>query len=560
MYHTSVISGIASTEQYLATAGYDNKVILWDYVKRTPIAIGHHDHLANQVVFSNDGKLLASSSSDYTVRIWSVPELQLLVSLLHTDDVEGMAFNSDGTLIATASRDRLVRVFSVQGNLLHEFSGHTNDVLSVRWLDTKTLVSCGDDSTLRYWSITSRCEVKSVNLGGMETDTVCISECGEILIGDDDGGLSLLNSNGDIVHQVIAHRAGIKQLVHDKSTVISLSYDRLFKVWRVGGGSIELISEGAIPPIVWPRSCVFFGKNKIAFVTFGDRYAVYDLDTDKWQVDDIEFTHGVNSVHCDGNNVLTVGDSGVIKINQQVVNQVQSLCNFANKIGDIYICGGQSGAVYNALTGHVIYQHHSPINCCESFELEGVNYSAIGAYTGEVIFIRYNKTTGEAVFDVSRKIHQNAIKGICVRNNRIFTACADHSIKESLVCDNLMIETIRTGYHDKIVNGCSHLQGAFVSVGRDLKLNIWGKEEKALTSPHRHSIKCVASDGDLLIVTGGYRGDISAYHMNKNKWYSKKISISGISSVTYDALNSCFLASDYRGVVHSFNAEEIYSW
>jgi WD40 repeat protein len=77
--HTSPVSGIAAYEdKYVATAGYDNQVILWDQSTGSPINRVLHDHLANQCAFNPDGSLLVTSSSDYTARVWSVPELRLV--------------------------------------------------------------------------------------------------------------------------------------------------------------------------------------------------------------------------------------------------------------------------------------------------------------------------------------------------------------------------------------------------------------------------------------------------------------------------------------------------
>ncbi|WP_323851709.1 WD40 repeat domain-containing protein [Xenorhabdus szentirmaii] len=76
MKHFSPISGIASfQERYLATAGYDNQVILWDAQNKQAIHRVNHDHLANQCSFSPDGRWLVSASSDYSARIWEVPAM-----------------------------------------------------------------------------------------------------------------------------------------------------------------------------------------------------------------------------------------------------------------------------------------------------------------------------------------------------------------------------------------------------------------------------------------------------------------------------------------------------
>ena len=93
-----------------------------------------HDHLANQVAFSPDGRHLVSSSSDHTARLWSIPDLKLLAVLAaQLDDVEMSAFHPRRELIATASRDHGARVYDFQGRLCVQFTGHTADVISIAW-------------------------------------------------------------------------------------------------------------------------------------------------------------------------------------------------------------------------------------------------------------------------------------------------------------------------------------------------------------------------------------------------------------------------------------------
>ena len=95
----------------MATAGYDNRLILWS--GREALARAFHDHLVNQCAFDRAGRSLVSASSDYTARVWTLPELRLQTVLGdHRDDVEMAVFAPSGERIATASRDHCVRVFS----------------------------------------------------------------------------------------------------------------------------------------------------------------------------------------------------------------------------------------------------------------------------------------------------------------------------------------------------------------------------------------------------------------------------------------------------------------
>jgi WD40 repeat protein len=67
------------------------------------------------VAFSPDGRLLATTSTDQTVRLWATATGQPYGQPLsgHTDTVHGVAFSSDGRLLASASDDTTARLWNL---------------------------------------------------------------------------------------------------------------------------------------------------------------------------------------------------------------------------------------------------------------------------------------------------------------------------------------------------------------------------------------------------------------------------------------------------------------
>jgi toxoflavin biosynthesis protein ToxC len=554
MRHTGPISGIAAhADKYVATAGYDNQVILWDAAAKRAVSRSFHDHLANQVSFSPDGTRLLTSSSDYTARLWSVPELKLLAVLSdHTDDVEMSVFHPTEPLIATASRDHRVRVFGFDGTLRALFEGHTADVISVEWSGQKELISSSDDGTIKRWSLETGTMVEDFDLGGVETDTVALDADGTVFAGNDDGAIIRIDTTGTAT--IPAHDAGIKRLVLNaaRGMLVSLSYDRTLRVWDTSGEQLTQMASSSLPSDVWPRSCAFLNDTTLVFATFGSSYARYDISADAWDLTGVGPTGGANAVTRFRGATWTIGDAGILNREGESASHTGSLCNFLTPVGNHILTGGQMGTVFDALTGEPLHQHRSPLNCGAAFERAGRPHVVIGTYTGEGLLFSL-ADDGTVKFETALPLHANAVKGVAVAQDTIFSVCAD--TEAAWFSTKTLSEAGRVpAAHDRIANGCVGLpDGSFASVSRDLKLRVWtGQEATVLATPHEHSIKCVAGSADgRYVATGGYNGLIAIYDRVSDAWpVIERPTTAGISSLHFDADNVLFLASSYDGRVY----------
>jgi WD40 repeat protein len=73
-----------------------------------------HDGVTYSAVFSRDGKLLATSGNDGTVKLWELPAMKEKSALKrHQDRVGTLAFSPDGTWLASVGDDGVVVVWDV---------------------------------------------------------------------------------------------------------------------------------------------------------------------------------------------------------------------------------------------------------------------------------------------------------------------------------------------------------------------------------------------------------------------------------------------------------------
>jgi WD40 repeat protein len=560
MQHLGPISGIACHGgRYVATAGYDNQVILWDAATGRSLARGLHDHLVNQCDFDPRGEYLVTASSDYTARLWSLPHLRLVrVLAAHDDDVMRAAFSPDGERIATCSLDGTLAVFTRDGQLTHRLRGHTGMIENVDWSrDSSRLQSCGTDGTLRTWdAVTGEC--LAVKRFEGDLDVIVTLQDGGCFVGGHDGCVTHINADGG-TRAFPGHASGVKRLAlsPDQSSLISLSYDNSLVLWDVDAeGGLSEAQRSIYPDCVWARSAAFLDGERLVHGTFGSKYAVWNWADNSWDLSGIEPTRGLNAVMVSEGRVYAIGDAGRLICDGEPIGGPGTLCNFLVRAGDLILTGGQKGVVYDAVCGEALYAHHAPLNCGVAFESEGGLRVAVGAYSGDLIVFRLEQ--GRLTFDRVLKAHHNAIKGVATDGRRVFAGCADGelSIHDAWSLERLaLIE----GAHENILNDACAYRDGFATISRDLTLGLWRDEGPVrLPTRHAHSIKCVAADdAGGLIATGSYVGVVEVYDAAAGRWLDPPVrpTAAGVSSLTWHPGRGAFLAASYDGSVYEVRVE-----
>jgi WD40 repeat protein len=138
----------------LANCDDEGSIVLWDVATRRKLRAISHGHPVTAIAFSPDCKLLASGGLSNVIKLWSLASLREVRQLRAPDDgIMCLAFSANGQELAAGGRDGGVRLWNLEtGKECGHFQGHEGDVTCVSFLDEKRFYSGGRDTTILLWS------------------------------------------------------------------------------------------------------------------------------------------------------------------------------------------------------------------------------------------------------------------------------------------------------------------------------------------------------------------------------------------------------------------------
>ena len=157
--HSSGITTVAfaPADGYLASAGQDGRIILWDAQGNLVLSLKGHSGGVMSLSFSSDGKRLASASKDGTVKLWDARTGQAIKTFLgHGDLVTSVAFSPDGKHLVSSSLDKTVKLWDAStAKVSPVFKGqHSKPVESVAFsADGKQIFSRDQSEKLVAWNV-----------------------------------------------------------------------------------------------------------------------------------------------------------------------------------------------------------------------------------------------------------------------------------------------------------------------------------------------------------------------------------------------------------------------
>jgi WD40 repeat protein len=194
--------------------------------------------------FVPNSNLLASCSVDSTVKLYDPRTGSIAATFAHPEGVTYFDFSDDGKLLATTSYDLKVRIWDVATvTVIHTMTGHTRTPWSVSFSPgAKRLLSSGEDATINIWDVATGSLTRTIKDFSLSVWDVKFSPDGKsFAAGSFDKQLKIYDSTGNrVLLDLKGHTATIAALAysHKGDLLASASDDKTIRIWNTKNGTL----------------------------------------------------------------------------------------------------------------------------------------------------------------------------------------------------------------------------------------------------------------------------------------------------------------------------------
>ncbi|MCA2723233.1 MAG: protein kinase [Microcystis sp. M136S2] len=228
--------------RYLASGSSDNTIKIWEVAtgKQLHTLTGHSSGVLS-VVYSPDGRYLASGSQDKTIKIWEVATGKVRTLTGHSSQFLSVVYSPDGRYLASGSQDKTIKIWEVATGKVRTLTGHSSEFLSVVYSpDGRYLASGSSDDTIKIWEVATGQELRTLTGHSGSVWSVVYSPDGRYLAsGSSDDTIKIWEvATGQELRTLTGHSSGVWSVVYspDGRYLASGNDDKTIKIWEVATG------------------------------------------------------------------------------------------------------------------------------------------------------------------------------------------------------------------------------------------------------------------------------------------------------------------------------------
>ncbi len=508
--HILTAGGSSSNEEY--------GLYVWDVVTGRQVRrmSGHTDGV-EVVIYSSDGRYIASGGVDRTVRVWAAIDGRLLQTLNgHENSVESLALSPDGGNLASGSADRSIKIWKLEtGELLSTFDTNYNWIMSLDYAPdgSKILAGTFSGKHLLFDADTGHLIKGSPERHESWVTEVQFASDGEsYFVSSWDSKLQQWTANlSSRVQNFEGRVVGVVASAYapDGSYVVTGGYDGAVKVWDASTGSLlRIIGDGSTG---WVSNAFSLSRDGslVASATATDRFTV-------WRVGSGEVVREFQTDATTISSISFSSDSTLVAA------------------GTVSYTADNAIAVWNLADGERVHTLQSPNN--------GILSATFSPDGGSLVQTSFDKSikvwdlgTGRIVRDLVGHTRAVLSAAYSPDGSQIVSTSADRTIKVWNARSGNLIFTMAE-HTDHVQFAAFSPDGKkIVSSSADTTVKIWDLRTRTARTLRGHlSIvdSAVFSPSGKYILSGSYDGTTRVWSALNGELLATNINLGGVSWLT----------------------------
>jgi WD40 repeat protein len=240
--HTGFVFDVAWSHdgRVVVSSGSDSTARIWRADGSGPAHVVRHERPVWSIALSPDGSLVSSGSEDHSVRLTRTKDgSSLWTSRAHRGAVRAVRFSADGRSIVSGSDDGTAIVHDVLSRRSPiVLRGHTQRLLDVAFSpDGHQVATASADRTARVFSATGEGSARVLRGHADQLTSVSFDARGRrILTASDDGTARIWDARADLSPRVLCcHRQGVAGASWrpDGQAAVTFSEDQTLRLWPI---------------------------------------------------------------------------------------------------------------------------------------------------------------------------------------------------------------------------------------------------------------------------------------------------------------------------------------